>query len=402
MPSPTYTARLGLILQYALQPDWGTNANGVFSTLDAQNALGSLAVSLHETPSTTLAVKVAAGAIRSAAGARIAVAANGNYALGASVTTSIWVTDAGVISSATTGFPAGNIVRLAVVTTDGTKVAGITDSRDYLFSFAGSPPVFVASGASHAAGLVPDPGAVAGATKALFEDATWKVPPTFGPSGTGHAAGYVPDPPALAGSVLFLCEDGVWRTPAGTGADAAAAYVTIGHPTGLSAERALVGTANQVVVTDGGANGNVVLSLPQSIDTSATVNFGDVIASAGVTAASGHFSALTNSVAACSFKNAHWNLAIKTAAYTITPTDRYILADSTGGAFSVTLPDATAGNVTGLPLLVKRIDSSGNTVTVVTTAGQTIEGLTTYPLSTQWEWVEVISDSANWYIANKG
>jgi hypothetical protein len=35
---------------------------------------------------------------------------------------------------------------------------------------------FVASGASHAGGLVPDPGAVAGTTKFLCEDATWKVP----------------------------------------------------------------------------------------------------------------------------------------------------------------------------------------------------------------------------------
>jgi hypothetical protein len=34
-------------------------------------------------------------------------------------------------------------------------------------------PAFVASGASHAAGLVPDPGAVAGTSKFLREDATW-------------------------------------------------------------------------------------------------------------------------------------------------------------------------------------------------------------------------------------
>jgi len=36
-------------------------------------------------------------------------------------------------------------------------------------------PVFVASGASHATGLVPDPGAVAGSTKFLREDATWQT-----------------------------------------------------------------------------------------------------------------------------------------------------------------------------------------------------------------------------------
>ena len=36
--------------------------------------------------------------------------------------------------------------------------------------------VFVASGASHAAGLVPDPGASAGSTKYLREDGTWTAP----------------------------------------------------------------------------------------------------------------------------------------------------------------------------------------------------------------------------------
>ena len=37
-------------------------------------------------------------------------------------------------------------------------------------------PVFVASGATHAAGAVPDPGSVAGSTKFLREDATWATP----------------------------------------------------------------------------------------------------------------------------------------------------------------------------------------------------------------------------------
>ncbi len=39
-----------------------------------------------------------------------------------------------------------------------------------------TPPTFVASGASHAVGYVPDPGAGAGTTKFLREDATWVAP----------------------------------------------------------------------------------------------------------------------------------------------------------------------------------------------------------------------------------
>ena len=46
---------------------------------------------------------------------------------------------------------------------------------------------FVASGASHARGAVPDPGAVAGATKFLREDATWATPPGGGGGNTATA-----------------------------------------------------------------------------------------------------------------------------------------------------------------------------------------------------------------------
>jgi len=46
---------------------------------------------------------------------------------------------------------------------------------------------FVASGGSHAHGLVPDPGASAGTTKFLREDATWSVPPGGGGGSPGGA-----------------------------------------------------------------------------------------------------------------------------------------------------------------------------------------------------------------------
>jgi hypothetical protein len=49
-------------------------------------------------------------------------------------------------------------------------------------------PTFVASGGSHAAGLVPDPGASAGSTKYLREDGTWNVV-AGGGSGTGAVIG---------------------------------------------------------------------------------------------------------------------------------------------------------------------------------------------------------------------
>jgi hypothetical protein len=45
-------------------------------------------------------------------------------------------------------------------------------------------PNFVASGASHARGIVPDPGATVGTTRYLREDATWAAPPSGGGGGS--------------------------------------------------------------------------------------------------------------------------------------------------------------------------------------------------------------------------
>jgi hypothetical protein len=59
----------------------------------------------------------------------------------------------------------------------------------------------------------------------------------------------------------------------GGGAPTDAQYVTIAADATLTDERILTGTANQVVVTDGGAGGNVVLSTPQDIHTAATPQF---------------------------------------------------------------------------------------------------------------------------------
>jgi hypothetical protein len=45
--------------------------------------------------------------------------------------------------------------------------------------------------------------------------------PVFGPSGTSHAAGVVPDPGATAGATRYLREDGTWVAPTGGGGGAA-------------------------------------------------------------------------------------------------------------------------------------------------------------------------------------
>ena len=57
------------------------------------------------------------------------------------------------------------------------------------------------------------------------------------------------------------------------GAPTAAAFITLAHNAGLTADRVLTGTANQVIVTDNGALSTAVLSTPQDIATTSTPQF---------------------------------------------------------------------------------------------------------------------------------
>lgn len=79
----------------------------------------------------------------------------------------------------------------------------------------------------------------------------------------------------------------------------------------------------------------------------------------------------------------------KTSGYTATATD--YLINATSGTFNVTLP--TAVGITGKLYVVK--NSGSGTVTVNTTSSQTIDAVTTVAL-TQWQWILVASDGANW------
>jgi hypothetical protein len=191
-------------------------------------------------------------------------------------------------------------------------------------------PTFVASGASHAGGAVPDPGASAGTTKYLREDATFAtavssvalsgpaelsvggspvttsgtlaltwasasgrkfigspadgssgayagralVPadyPVFVASGASHAAGAVPDPGASAGSTKFLREDGTWATPAGSGSGTVTS-VALAAPAGFSVSGSPVTSTGTLSLTLDAQSGRKVLAAP-SDGTSGTPGF---------------------------------------------------------------------------------------------------------------------------------
>lgn len=93
------------------------------------------------------------------------------------------------------------------------------------------------------------------------------------------------------------------------------------------------------------------------------------------------------------------NTTVKTGAYTVSNTDNMILCSDASGTFTVTLPNASY--YTGQEFTIKRISSGSNHVTVATTSSQTIDGLTTYLLNSQWQTVTVVSNGTGWYVKSK-
>lgn len=83
-----------------------------------------------------------------------------------------------------------------------------------------------------------------------------------------------------------------------------------------------------------------------------------------------------------------------TTTYTVEPFVRVVLADATGGAFTVTLPNAY-GRMGQQPIFVKRT-SAANNITVAS-AGGTIDGAATQTLASQYAVKGFVSDGTNWW-----
>lgn len=101
-----------------------------------------------------------------------------------------------------------------VVGLQGRSVATTAPTDGYVLTWVNStskwtpvvlplPSVFIASGASHASGLVPDPGSSAGSTRFLREDATFTVPSATVASGTSGRVPFETTGGVLTDSVRF-------------------------------------------------------------------------------------------------------------------------------------------------------------------------------------------------------
>lgn len=85
-----------------------------------------------------------------------------------------------------------------------------------------------------------------------------------------------------------------------------------------------------------------------------------------------------------------------TANTTLNDTHYTVLADATGGAFTLTLP-AAAGS-SGRIYNIKKIDSSSNLVIVDANASETIDGALTQDISIQYVSITIQSNGTSWFI----
>ncbi len=92
------------------------------------------------------------------------------------------------------------------------------------------------------------------------------------------------------------------------------------------------------------------------------------------------------------------NVVTKTSNYSLGPDNYIILADATSAAVTLTLPTASA--IIGRLYTIKKIDSSSNQVIIATTGAQTVDGQSSPGLTSQYQYVTVVSDGNNWSIIN--
>lgn len=89
------------------------------------------------------------------------------------------------------------------------------------------------------------------------------------------------------------------------------------------------------------------------------------------------------------------NTTTKTTTYTATVDDTLILADTSGGGFTITLP--AAADATGRKVAIQKISSDANTLTIAAASGETVDNAASVTISAQNAALSPVSDGSNWY-----
>jgi hypothetical protein len=80
-----------------------------------------------------------------------------------------------------------------------------------------------------------------------------------------------------------------------------------------------------------------------------------------------------------------------------TLTSAHDIVEVTTGSSTITITLPTAVGIQGKPYCIKKVDSGTGSALI---AGS-IDGVTNYSLTQQWQFVEIYSDNANWKIKGK-
>jgi len=91
-------------------------------------------------------------------------------------------------------------------------------------------------------------------------------------------------------------------------------------------------------------------------------------------------------------------LVSKTSTYTAAE-ESVILANANGGAVTINLPSAVG--ITGRTYIIKKIDSSTNTVIIDGDSTETIDGVQTQKLVFENQYIQIVSNGNNWNILNE-
>ena len=80
--------------------------------------------------------------------------------------------------------------------------------------------------------------------------------------------------------------------------------------------------------------------------------------------------------------------------YVVTGQEGPILVDATSGPVQITMPNMTVTN----SVTIKKIDTTGNAVTIITPGAELIDGQNTQLISTTYVTLHIVTDQSNWFL----
>jgi hypothetical protein len=104
----------------------------------------------------------------------------------------------------------------------------------------------------------------------------------------------------------------------------------------------------------------------------------------------------TGALSSSAVATASRTISIQSGAYSPSSSiSEIVLANATSGNITITLPSASSNNNL---YTVKKVDNSSHTITISTSASQTIDGGASATLKVQYVSLALVSDGSNWNI----